>query len=100
MAQSWTQQKEEVIDYSRPDVDHRAMGKKSEIAHHRGQIPSGLGRHPGMSFGANVGKFCLAHVVAFQHAIPGATDLSLLVRKSGEEIFPFSPTRSRVAFHR
>jgi hypothetical protein len=45
------------------------MREKSEITHHRGQIPSGLGRRAGLPVRADSGKFPLAHVVAFQHAI-------------------------------
>ena len=43
--------------------------KRAKIAHHRRQVPSGLGRRAGLSFGADAGEFSLAHVVAFQHAI-------------------------------
>src|SRR6516225_8215893 len=45
------------------------MWKKSEIAHRCRQVPSGLGRRADMSPGTDAGKFPLAHMVAFQHAI-------------------------------
>src|SRR5437667_4835402 len=45
------------------------MRKKSEIAHHCRQVLSGLGSRTGLSLGADGGKFPLAHMVAFQHAI-------------------------------
>jgi hypothetical protein len=43
--------------------------KESQITHHRGQIPSGLGRRAGISSGADAAEFSLAYMVAFQHAI-------------------------------
>jgi hypothetical protein len=45
------------------------MREKSEITHHRRQVPSGLGRRAGVSPGPDAGEFPLAYVVAFQHAI-------------------------------
>src|SRR4030095_8850821 len=45
------------------------MWEKSEITHHRRQVPSGFGRRAAMSSGTDAGKFSLAYVVAFQHAI-------------------------------
>src|SRR3954452_21114004 len=45
------------------------MRKTSEDAHRCRQIPSRLGRRDDMSASADAGKFSLAHVVAFQHAI-------------------------------
>ena len=53
----------------RPAPNCRAMRKTSEITHYRGQVPSGFGGRGGLSFGSDAGKFSLAYVVAFQHAI-------------------------------
>ena len=44
-------------------------GKTSEITHYRGQVPSGFGGRGSLSFGPDAGKFSLAYLVAFQHAI-------------------------------
>ncbi len=43
--------------------------KKSEITHHRRQVPSRPGRRAGMPPGADAAEFSVVYVVAFQHAI-------------------------------
>src|SRR5881628_2241288 len=45
------------------------MRKKSEIANHRRQVPSGLGRRASLPPRAYAGEFLLAHLVAFHYAI-------------------------------
>ena len=75
-------------------------GKRAKIAHHRRQVPSGLGRRAGLSSGADAGEFPLAHVVAFQHAILHAISGGDGFHDLGADDAPaVSPRTSAHAFH-